>query len=66
MSKQNDWKQLAQDDIEEYELRQNAKPHWLESVVKVIFGVMCVGSIVLLWWFGIEIDKVYMEWQINR
>lgn len=66
MSKQNDWKQLARDDLEEYERRNNAKPLWDQQVVKVIFCVMCVGSVWLLLWLGVETDKVFMEWQINR
>lgn len=66
MNKQNDWKQLAQDDIEEYERRQKAKPRWVQSALNVMYVVMLFIGITTIWWIGLEMDKSYMTWQINR
>ena len=66
MSKQNDWKQLARDDLEEYERRQNAKPRWHQNAISamVVVGVILFAALVA--YLRIEFDKVYMGWQINR
>lgn len=61
-----DWKQLAQDDLDEFERRENAMPHWTQ---KIVMGLMVVGigfMVVSMVYMGFALDKVYMEWQLNR
>lgn len=66
MSKENDWKQLAQDDIEEYERRQNAKPDLGQKILNVMTIVGIGLLVVFVVWMGFEMDRARILWQLNR
>lgn len=66
MSKQNDWKQLAQDDLDEFERRENAKPRWHQDAVNVMVVVGVGLLVVVTVYIGFELDRARILWQINR
>lgn len=67
VSCKDDWRSIAQAEVEEFERKQSTRGRAI--VIGVGQGLLvglAAGALVLLAVIGFEIDRHYLNWQIGR